>query len=127
LSVREARVRNDSRNLGPRAVPRQFFGTFAKPHFASGGAVQRPELAQEVIASGMLEDELCSCRWVKCKYWVSVHDGYVLAIGALKPYDRLCMHGPVRDRVIARGKSLILNSEGERDRDSYEGAFSAWV
>ena len=58
LLVRESRVRNDGRNVAARTVSRQFFGTVAQPHFASTGAAQRPDLAQEILASRVLEDEL---------------------------------------------------------------------
>jgi len=120
LPVREACVRNDSRNVAARAVPGQSFGTVAKLHVVSARAATGPELAQEILASGVLKGELCSCRWVKCISRVGAHHGNVLAIRALKPYDRLCMDGRARDRVIAHGKSLVLNSEVEGARDFYE-------
>jgi len=58
LLVRESRVRNDGRNVAARTVLRHFFGTVAKLHFASTGAAQRPDLAQKILASRVLEDEL---------------------------------------------------------------------
>src|SRR6516225_5539018 len=90
------RVRDDSRNIAARTVPRQYFGTVAKLHFAPARAAMRPELAQKIFASGVLEDKLCFCRWVRRISRLGAHYGNVLTIGVLKPYERLCIEGRAR-------------------------------
>ena len=78
--MREARVCDDGRNVAARTVSRQFFGTVAKPHFASTGAAQRPELAQEILAAGVLEVSCVLADGLSAKCLLAVHYGKLLAI-----------------------------------------------
>ena len=83
------RARYDGCDVPSRTVPDQFLAAFTAQQLAAASIALFPDLAQEICASGMLENELRIRGRFKYILCVGKRKGNVRAICALKPDERL--------------------------------------